>query len=62
MPRYSEQVNMKKDEDSNISLTEMTNAGEIRSLGEIWTLMFGIEFDNFNPGKAVILDVGGPGC
>lgn len=53
---------MKKDEDSNISLTEMTNAGEIRSLGEIWTLMFGIEFDNFNPGKAVILDVGGPGC
>jgi hypothetical protein len=25
-------------------------------------MMFGIEFDDFLPDKAVIFDVGGPGC
>lgn len=50
------------DEDSNIDLSELPNANELRNLGDIWSMMFGLEFDDFIPEKSVILDVGGPNC
>jgi len=62
VPHKTETININKGEDSNIDLTELTNASELRKLGQIWSFLFGIEFDDFMPGTNAILDVGGDGC
>lgn len=64
VPEEEQYLNLQDGEDDNIELTDLQNSSEMKNLGEIWTMLIGVEFDELWPEmqKVTVLDVGGDGC